>query len=290
MADSRRSATLIGFTAVLMWSLLAMLTAASGRVPPFQLTAMAFAISGLLGLVWIVATGRMGELVLPARAWLLGVGGLFGFHFFYFTALRGAPPVEASLVAYLWPLLIVVFSALLPGERLRWYHLAGALLGLVGTFVVVSGGRELSIDPRFLAGYAAALAAALTWSAYSVLSRRFATVRTGAVAGFCLATAALSAIAHLALEETAWPAGSGEWLAVVGLGLMPVGAAFYVWDHGVKHGDIQILGTSAYAAPLLSTLVLILAGYAVPDWSIAAAAVLITGGAMLASKDALRRR
>ena len=290
MADSRRSATLIGFTAVLMWSLLAMLTAASGRVPPFQLTAMAFAISGLLGLVWIVATGRMGELVLPARAWLLGVGGLFGFHFFYFTALRGAPPVEASLVAYLWPLLIVVFSALLPGERLRWYHLAGALLGLVGTFVVVSGGRELSIDPRFLAGYAAALAAALTWSAYSVLSRRFATVRTGAVAGFCLATAALSAIAHLALEETAWPAGSGEWLAVVGLGLMPVGAAFYVWDHGVKHGDIQILGTSAYAAPLLSTLVLILAGYAVPDWSIAVAAVLITGGAMLASKDALRRR
>ncbi|MCB1496190.1 MAG: EamA family transporter [Bauldia sp.] len=290
MADSRRSATLIGFTAVLMWSLLAMLTAASGRVPPFQLTAMAFAISGLLGLVWIVATGRMGELVLPARAWLLGVGGLFGFHFFYFTALRAAPPVEASLVAYLWPLLIVVFSALLPGERLRWYHLAGALLGLVGTFVVVSGGRELSIDPRFLAGYAAALAAALTWSAYSVLSRRFATVRTGAVAGFCLATAALSAIAHLALEETAWPAGSGEWLAVVGLGLMPVGAAFYVWDHGVKHGDIQILGTSAYAAPLLSTLVLILAGYAVPDWSIAAAAVLITGGAMLASKDALRRR
>ena len=159
MADSRRSATLIGFTAVLMWSLLAMLTAASGRVPPFQLTAMAFAISGLLGLVWIVATGRMGELVLPARAWLLGVGGLFGFHFFYFTALRAAPPVEASLVAYLWPLLIVVFSALLPGERLRWYHLAGALLGLVGTFVVVSGGRELSIAPRFLAGYAAALAA-----------------------------------------------------------------------------------------------------------------------------------
>ncbi len=289
MAPSRQFATLIGFTAVLMWSLLAVFTAASGTIPPFQLIAMAFAISGTLGLVWIAATGRVRDLKMPIRAWLLGIGGLFGFHFFYFTALRAAPPVEASLITYLWPLLIVVFSALLPGERLRWYHLAGAVLGLAGTFVIVSGGHGLSIDPRFVGGYAAAFAAALAWSAYSVLSRRFAGVGTGAVAGFCLATAGLSAIAHQMLEETVWPSASGEWLAVAGLGLMPVGAAFYVWDFGVKHGDIQLLGASAYAAPLLSTIVLILAGFALPSWSIAIAAALIAGGAALASRNAFRR-
>ena len=148
MAPRRQLATWIGFSAVLMWSLLAAFTAASGAVPPFQLTAMAFTISGLLGLVWVAATGRGRRLAVPASAWILGVGGLFGFHFFYFTALRGAPPVEASLIAYLWPLLIVVFSALLPGERLRWYHLLGALLGLAGTIVVVTGGRRVSIDPQ----------------------------------------------------------------------------------------------------------------------------------------------
>ena len=289
MAPSRQFATLIGFTAVLMWSLLAVFTAASGTIPPFQLIAMAFAISGTLGLIWIAATGRVRDLKMPIRAWLLGIGGLFGFHFFYFTALRAAPPVEASLITYLWPLLIVVFSALLPGERLRWYHLAGAVLGLVGTFVIVSGGHGLSIDPRFVGGYAAAFAAALAWSAYSVLSRQFAGVGTGAVAGFCLATAGLSAIAHQMLEETVWPSASGEWLAVAGLGLMPVGAAFYVWDFGVKHGDIQLLGASAYAAPLLSTIVLILAGFALPSWSIAIAAALIAGGAALASRNAFRR-
>ncbi|MEQ8695376.1 MAG: EamA family transporter [Bauldia litoralis] len=290
MAPRRQLATGIGFSAVLMWSLLAVFTAASGAVPPFQLTAMAFTVSGLLGLGWVAATGRASELVIPIRAWILGIGGLFGFHFFYFTALRGAPPVEASLISYLWPLLIVVSSALLPGERLRWYHLVGALLGLAGTVIVVTGGQSVSIDPQFAAGYAAALGAALTWSAYSVLSRRFASVGTGAVAGFCLATAALSAIAHLVLEETVWPAGIGEWLAVGGLGLMPVGAAFYVWDYGVKHGDIQVLGASAYAAPLLSTIVLIVAGFAAPAWSIAVATALIAGGAALASKDAFRRR
>jgi drug/metabolite transporter (DMT)-like permease len=290
MQSDRRLATLIGFTAVLMWSLLAVLTAASGAVPPFQLTALAFAIAGGGGVAVIAARGQWRDLRQPWAAWLIGVGGLFGFHFFYFTALRNAPPVEASLIAYLWPLLIVVLSAFLPGERLRWYHLAGAALGLAGTVLVVTGGTGLSVDLLYLPGYASAFVCAVVWAVYSVLSRRFAGVPTGAVAGFCLATAALSAGAHLVFEETVWPAGPGEWLAVLGLGLMPVGAAFYVWDYGVKRGDIQVLGASAYAAPLLSTTILVVTGFAEARWSIAVAALLITGGAALAAKDVFRRR
>ena len=215
---------------------------------------------------------------------------MFGYHFFYFTALRNAPPVEASLIAFLWPLLIVVLSALLPGERVRWFHVAGAALGLAGTVLVVTRGEGLTVDPQFLPGYAAAFVCAVVWSTYSVMSRSLAEVPTGAVAGFCLATAALSALAHILLEETVWPASGSEWLAVVGLGLLPVGAAFYVWDHGVKHGDIQVIGASAYAAPVLSTGVLIAAGYAEPTLAIAGATVLITAGAALAAKDLFRRR
>ena len=152
----RRKATAIGFAAVLMWSMLATLTAASGPVPPFLLTAIAFAISGILGLIWLAATNNWLQLVQPLRVWVIGVGGLFGFHFFYFTALRGAPPVEASLIAYLWPLLIVVFSALLPGERLRWFHVAGAVLGLVGTLALA--GPSIAVDTGSIPGYGAALA------------------------------------------------------------------------------------------------------------------------------------
>jgi drug/metabolite transporter (DMT)-like permease len=283
----RRFATFVGFTAVIMWSLLAVLTAGTGKVPPFQLTAMAFAIGGVLGLAAVVARGEVAHLRQPLSVWLVGVGGLFGYHFFYFTALRNAPPVEAGLIAYLWPLLIVVFSALLPGERLRWYHVAGAALGLAGTALVVGGGRGFTLDAAYLPGYAAAFACALIWSVYSILSRRMAAVPTAAVAGFCIATAALSAVAHLALETTVWPASAGQWLAVLGLGLMPVGAAFYVWDYGVKRGDIQVIGASAYAAPLLSTGILIAAGYAAATWNVGLAAVLIAGGGVLASKDML---
>ncbi|MEJ8569873.1 DMT family transporter [Microbaculum marinum] len=285
---TRLRATLIGFTAVLMWALLALFTAASGEVPPFQLAAMCFLVGGLIGATrWAVVPTARASLRQPASVWALGVGGLFGYHFFYFTALRNAPAVEAGLIAYLWPLLIVLFSALLPGEKLKPHHVIGGLLGLAGAALIVTGGRGFVFRDAYALGYAAAFACAVIWSSYSVLSRRFSAVPTDVVTGFCLITALLSAVAHVALETTVWPQTTTEWLAVLALGLMPVGAAFYVWDYGVKHGDIQVLGATSYAAPLLSTIVLILAGYAEATWVVAAACVLITGGAAFAARDML---
>jgi drug/metabolite transporter (DMT)-like permease len=225
-------------------------------------------------------------------AWLLGTGGLFGYHFFYFLALRNAPPVEARLIAYLWPLLIVLLSALLPGAAggLRWWHLAGAGLGLVGAGLLVTGGRGVTFQSQHLLGYGAALVCALTWSTYSVLSRLFGEVRSDAVTGFCMATAVLAALCHLALEETVWPAAAGEWLAVLALGVGPAGLAFYVWDHGVKRGDIRVLGAASYASPLLSTLVLVAFGMAQAGWVLAVACLAITAGAVLAARDMLFAR
>jgi drug/metabolite transporter (DMT)-like permease len=128
------------------------------------------------------------------------------------------------------------------------------------------------------------------WAGYSVLSRKLGDVPTDAVAGFCLVTSMLATLCHLAFEETVWPASTLEWAAIVGLGLFPVGAAFYVWDHGVKKGDIMVLGAASYASPLLSTLVLVVAGYAPAHWSVGVACLLITAGAIIAAKDLLFRR
>ena len=289
---TRGRATLIGFTAVLSWALLALFTALSGDVPPFQLLAMTFGIATVIGIVASLARGTspVAHLRQPAPVWLLGVGGLFGYHFFYFLALRNAPAVEASLIAYLWPLLIVVFSALLPGERLRWFHVGGALLGLAGAALLVTKGQSLEIDPRYTLGYMAAGVCALTWSSYSLASRRFGHVPTDAVGGFCAAAAILAVPCHLIFETTSWPQTTIEWLAVLALGLGPVGGAFFTWDIGVKRGDIQVLGASSYAAPLLSTLVLVAAGLAPATPEVAIACVLIVGGAVLAAHRMLRRK
>ncbi|WP_316863085.1 EamA family transporter [uncultured Cohaesibacter sp.] len=284
--SKRLLATLVGFTAILMWSLLALFTVLSGEVPPFQLTAMSFLVGGLVGLVsWIRRPSAIRVLKQPWTVWALGVFGIFGYHAAYYTALRLSPPVEAGLVNYLWPLLIVVLSSLLPGERLRWFHALGALLGLAGAILVVTKGRSISIDPRYISGYGAALFGAFFWAGYSVLSRRFANVSTDIVVGFCFVAMLLSIGAHLVFETTVWPENLTQWLATIGLGLGPAGGAFYVWDYGVKHGDIQVLGAAAYAAPLLSTGVLILGGVADFTLVIGLAALLITLGAVLASKD-----
>jgi drug/metabolite transporter (DMT)-like permease len=290
-AEARSRATLIGLTAVLMWSLLGLFTAGSGAVPPFLLNGLCFGISGLGATAWLAWSGRgLGALRQPARVWLVGTGGLFGFHALYFTALRNAPPVEANLINYLWPLLIVLLSGLLPGEKLKVHHVAGVMLGFVGAGLLVTGGGGLSLSADNALGYAAALASAFTWSAYSVISRRMAAVPTEAVAGFCLATAVLSLVAHGLFETTVWPATGFQWSMVLLLAAFPVGLAFFVWDHGVKRGDIQVLGAAAYAAPVLSTLTLVAAGYGALTMTTGLACLLVTGGAMLAAKDLFRRR
>lgn len=282
-------ATALGFGAILLWSLLALFTAAAGAVPPFQMAAMTFLIGGALGsLVFLAAPRRARALHQPAKVWVLGVGGLFGYHALYFTALRLAPPAEASLINYLWPLLIVLFSAWLPGSGgLRPGHLLGALLGLSGVAVLFTG-RDVGFAAGALPGYLAALAAAFVWAGYSVLSARVAAVPTDAVVGFCLATGVLSLACHLALETTVWPNTATAWAAVALLGLGPVGAAFYLWDVGCKRGDVRILGVSAYAAPLLSTLVLVATGYAEARPALALSCLLIVAGALCAVRASRR--
>jgi drug/metabolite transporter (DMT)-like permease len=281
------AATLIGCLAILLWSVLALLTAASGTAPPFELAALTFAVGGGFGVAYAAARGRLGALLQPWPVWLVGVGGLFGYHALYYAALRRAPPAEASLIAYLWPLLIVLFSALLPGERLSWRHILGAVLGLAGAIVLLAGkaGGALfaGVGEGAAIGYFLALCCAFVWSAYSLLSRRLKAAPTEAVAGFCLATAALAALCHFAFEATIVPDNAGQWLAIIGLGLGPVGLAFYVWDYGVKNGDIRLLGVAAYAAPVLSTLILVAAGFAPATPALGLACALIVAGAAIAS-------
>jgi drug/metabolite transporter (DMT)-like permease len=285
---TRRNATAIGFVAVLLWALLALFTVASAPVPPLQLNAICFAIGGTLGLGWTAARGRLGVLRRVGwRVYAFGTAGLFGYHALYFSALRMAPPAEAGLIAYLWPLLIVLFSGLLPGERLGRGHVLGALLAFGGAALIVLRGGA-SFHGGALPGYGLAFLCALTWSGYSVLSRRLGAIPTDSVAVFCLITAALSAVLHLAIEPTQWPTAPLGWLACLALGIGPVGLAFYVWDIGVKGGDIQLLGVASYAAPLLSTLALIAFGIAQASPTILFAAVLITLGAGLAAATSAR--
>jgi drug/metabolite transporter (DMT)-like permease len=279
-----------GLVAICLWGSLAALSVLAGPIPPFQMVAMTFAIGASIGIVRARRRGVGWRALVrwPARVWLVGVVGLFGYHALYFAALQLAPPAEANLVNYLWPLLIVLLSAPLAGERLGWSHVAGAMLGFAGV-ALLAFGRGLHFAGDHALGYALALGCAFTWALYSVLSRRFGETPTDAIASFCAVSAVLSLLCHLVLERTVWPATPFAWLAVLALGLGPTGSAFYFWDHAVKHGDIRALGAFSYATPILSTALLIACGLAEPTSALLLAALLVTIGAALASRELWRK-
>jgi drug/metabolite transporter (DMT)-like permease len=289
---TRTRATLIGFTAVLTWGLLAFFSKLAGDIPPLQITSMAFTIGGLVGVAsWPFRPGAAQVLLQHSPlVWVHNVAGLFGAHFLYFMAVQRAPVLEVSLIAYLWPLFIVLFAGLLPGEKLRQHHLVGVALGLVGAWFVVSKGQSFGLSQGLQTGHMIALPYAIYWAAYSVSIRRYGKIPSDIVAGFCLMTGLLAGLSHLALETTVWPLSAVQWIAIVGLGILPLGLGFYAWDFGMKHGDPMVLGASSYAAPLLSTIVLLLTGFAAFHWSVAIACALIMGGAMLAAKEMIFRR
>lgn len=291
--SATRRATLIGAVAVLLWATLALFTASTGAVPPLQKISMTFGIAFLFCcLKWSrdvirVGPSAFGFLKQPWPVYVIGIGGLFIYHLLYFVAFENAPAVEASLIAYMWPLLIVLFSALLPGEKLYWQHVVGAVIGMAGAgLLILARDSGESVQPAGnILGYGAALACAFTWSIYSVLSRRFGSAPTDLVGIFCGTTALLGLLSHLILEETIWPADAWQWLAILALGLGPVGAAFFVWDYGVKKGDIKALGAISYASPLISTLLLIATGKAEGTMAVLLGCLAIVGGAVLAARD-----
>ena len=277
---ARGRATLAGFAAVLLWSSLAVMTTATGAIPPFQLLAMGFGVAGLAGVALLLRPGGPGLSALrqPWAAGALGIGALFGYHVLYFTALKRAPAVEANLINYLWPLLIVVFAALWGGARVGAGQWLGTALGLGAAVVLVTRGQSLQIDPAHVPGYAAALGAAVIWALYSVLNRRFEAVPSTAMAGACLGVGVLGGLAHVAFETTVAPTPA-QWAVILALGLGPTGIAFWLWDIGTKRGDIAVLGTLSYAAPLLSTGLLLAFGRATPHWTQAVAVALLLAGA-----------
>lgn len=279
-------ATLAGCGAILLWAFLGVLARLAAGVPPLQLTALSMAVGGLLGLGVVAARGSLAALRQEKLAWAHGVGGLFGYHALYFAAIALAPAVEANLLNYLWPLLIVLLSGLLLGMPLGARRLLGVALGFAGCALLVGVGARFPAGA--LPGLLCAVAGAVVWATYSVTARRLARVPTEAVAGFCLVAALLAGALHLAFEAPVWP-DARQALAILLLGLGPVGSAFFLWDVGMKRGDPRLLGTLAYAIPVLSTLLLVAAGEGQADGRVLVAALLVTGGGVLASWQPSRR-
>jgi drug/metabolite transporter (DMT)-like permease len=279
------NANLLALGAIALWALLAALGVALAHVPPFLLTGLALLVGSLIALPLSRFDFRQWRV--PPSTLAIGVYGLFGFHFLLFIALRHAPPVQANLVNYLWPLGIVVMAPLfLPGVSLTARHLLAALLGFAGAALAILGGRPLAPSASLWAwGYIPALASAFIWSSYSLLTRRVRAFPTAAIGSFALVSGGLALLCHAWLEPAV--SLSGRDLALIALlGVGPLGGAFFLWDAALKRGDPRQIGVLSFLTPLLSTLVLLAMRGELPSPSVGLAALMIVGAAVIATRPA----
>jgi drug/metabolite transporter (DMT)-like permease len=281
-------ATLYALGAIALWATLATLGVALQHVPPFLLTGIALLIGSTLALPFVLRDRRQWQI--PARTLALGVYGLFGYHFLFFIALRMAPAVEANLVNYLWPLLIVVLApVLLVGMRLRAVHIVAALLGFAGAAIAILGGKggggtEVTATTSGWAwGYLPAFGSAIIWASYSLWTQRVAAFPTAAVGLFGLVSGVLSLACHGLLEPSV-ALNTKDWLLLLAMGAGPLGAAFFLWDKALKTGDARHIGVLSYITPLGSTVLLMLVTGRAFTWSIALAAGMIILAAVLGTR------
>lgn len=280
------NANLLALGAIALWASLAALGVALSHVPPFLLTGLSLLVGSLIALPLSRFDLRQWRVPLPTLA--LGIYGLFGFHFLLFLALRHAPPVQANLVNYLWPLGIVVMAPLfLPGVTLTTRHVLAALMGFAGAALAILGGASDVGETRWAWGYLLALASAFIWASYSLLTQRVRHFPTAAIGSFALASGLLSLLCHAWLEP-AVNLTAQDLLLIAVLGLGPLGGAFFLWDAALKRGDARQIGVLSFLTPLLSTVTLLLVRGEAPSLAVGLAALLIVGAAVAATRGAPR--
>jgi len=249
-------ATWLALGAIALWATLAPVGVRLSHLPPFLTAGCALLIGSLVALPWSGFQWRLA--IVPAKTLALGIYGLFGYHFLLFLAFQTAPAVQANLVNYLWPLLIVA--------------------GFSGAALVMTNGQ--AIDADFNLGYLAALASAFIWATYSLMTQRVAVFHTAAIGYFGFVSGILALICHFTLETPVTLNLSDAGL-LIWMGLGPLGLAFYLWDAALKNGNAQQIGLLSFLTPLGSTMLLLIDRQEALTSLVAWAGVLIVGGAWL---------
>lgn len=262
--------------AVLLWASLATIGASLSEVPPLLLTGLGLLFGSLISIP--LSKFKLSHLKVSPRILAVGIFGLFGYHFALFAALQNAPPVQANLINYLWPLLIVLLSPVLLGGKLTGKQIAAAAMGFSGAALAITSGSALELSLEI--GYVYAAIAAMIWAIYSLLTKKFAGFKTAAVGTFAFTSGLLAIASHFALEPATTLSGS-DWLLIFILGIGPLGGAFYLWDYALKNGSAQRVGLISFATPLLSTIFLIIATSETPGPSLVLSAGLIVTAAFL---------
>jgi drug/metabolite transporter (DMT)-like permease len=272
-------ADLFTLGAIFLWASLASLATLLSDIPPFLLTGIGLIIGAVVSLPSLRSGLKPWKI--PVKTLFIGVYGLFGYHFMLFLALQTAPAVEANLVNYLWPLLIVLLSPIFTKSlSLNFRYVLAAVAGFAGAVLAITSNSSGFSFASIELGYLFALAAAVIWATYSLATTKVPFFPTPAIGVFALVSGVLAIGAHFIFEPAA-SISTTDWLLLLVLGVGPLGGAFYLWDAALKIGDPRRIGLLAFLTPLLSTVLLVLVSGDSMSWQLLLATALIVGGALL---------
>jgi len=197
------------------------------------------------------------KLALPGiQVSLLGIWGIFLYHYVYYQAMARAPLAEAAILATTWSFWIVIFSSLVTFRRLQPALVLVALVGLFGAGLVIAAGKEVSFDSGSMLGYALALLCGLIWSSFSV-GLSLLRLQEEPMTAFTFYAALLSAVLFWFSGPHAVPS-AGAFLSAVYLGCVPLGLSFFLWNRAVTGGNMAIIGLLSYCTPPLAVLLVAL--------------------------------
>jgi len=103
---------------------------------------------------------------------LMGLIGIFLYTLLLYRGLSLMSAQEAFIINYLWPVMVMVFSALILKEKLTFKKIAGITISFFGIFVVISKGNLLSLRFDSPLGITCIITGAVLYGLFSVLDKK----------------------------------------------------------------------------------------------------------------------
>jgi len=255
----------------------------------FYSTIFSFLVSGAL----LLAQGKQRQFHrYSARDYGIMAGlGFLGCHLYYFLlygALALTTAAEGFILAYTWPIMIMILAVIILREPLTVRKIAGIFISFFGIVVIVTQGSIVTVQLTSLRGDLLALAGALSFALFSVLGKRYKFDQTISVFVFFATALLLVLITAPATSGIPWPSAK-IWPWLLYNGLLVNGVSYIWWFKALEHGKTHIISNALYLTPFVSLVYI----WLLLDEPIMASALLglliIITGIALQSIGALKR-
>ena len=275
-------ATLVGLTGPIAWSLIPLLTYYIKHIDPVLVMSVVFLMFFAIDLLrQIISRSVINPLKQPLNFYVVGIIGIFGFHIFYFSALRLAPIMPVFLIVNTTSICIIIYSKILHNIEIRPNHILAFLINFSAICLIAVSKASEEFSMHHLIGYGMAFLAANCWAFYSVKNRDF-DAPISATSYVILFSGILSLVAYEVFSDfTLINISNYDLIFLLVLALWPVGYSLYFWVYGVRHGDIRVLAAMALINPVLGSMWLIIAGIEEFSWIVLISLILILIGSFI---------